>query len=74
PATVAVVSLFSTPARNAPVTVLTPESGEFLNLVLFKDDPENEIWMKVFSDGVKSKLVNPAAPAGMREINGTCQR
>jgi hypothetical protein len=73
PADTAVVALFSTPARSAPVTVLNPESGESLNIVLFKDDPQNEIWMKVFADGVKSKLINPSAPAGMKEIGGVCR-
>lgn len=77
PADHASVALFQTPAKDAPVTALTPESGELLNVIFFKDDPQNEIHMKVqlpVANGpMKSKLINPSMSGPTREIPGTCK-
>ncbi len=76
PADHASLALFQTPPKDAPVTVLSPENGEFLNVVFFKDDPQNEIRMKVQSSttgSMKSKLINPSLSGPMGEIPGTCK-
>lgn len=77
PADHASVSLFQMPAKDAPVTSITPHAGESLNLVLFKDDPQNEIQMKVQTPGpdgsIKSTLINPSMPGMGKEIPGTCK-
>ncbi|QDK45418.1 hypothetical protein DOM22_09780 [Bdellovibrio sp. ZAP7] len=78
PADHASVALFQTPAKDAPVTPVIPKHGDFLNVIFFKDDPQNEIHMKVqlpAADGgsMKSKLINPSMSGPTREIPGTCK-
>jgi hypothetical protein len=77
PADHASVALFQTPAKDAPVTALAPDNGEFLNVIFFKDDPQNEIHMKVQSPtangSMKSKLINPSMSGPTREIPGACK-
>lgn len=69
------VSLFFAPTRQMPVTNRTPASDEFLNLVLSKDDPSNELLMiikKPEGNTLKSTLHNPSAPIGAKEMQGVC--
>lgn len=75
PGEYAEVSLFFTPVRKFPVTVVASGAGEFLRLHLAKDDPQNELLMILKNpEGslYKSVLINPNAPAGAKELQGSC--
>jgi|GEM_PF-1700451 hypothetical protein len=70
------VSLFFAPMRKMPVTNVSAETGELLRLYLSKDDPSNELLMVVrapANGAMKSTLFNAAAPAGAKELQGTCK-
>ncbi|WP_413578653.1 hypothetical protein ACLVWU_08980 [Bdellovibrio sp. HCB290] len=77
PGPVADVSLFYTPTQQAPVTIQEKNAGELFNVVLFKDNPQNEIFMTVNlaeNDGsFKSKIINPKLTGVSKEIPGTCK-
>jgi hypothetical protein len=76
PGEYAEVSLFFAPMRQMPVTNVAAGAGELLRLYLSKDDPSNELLMvvKTASNGsMKSSLFNASAPAGAKELQGTCK-
>jgi hypothetical protein len=75
PSEYAEVSLFFAPMRKMPITNETAAAGEFLRLVIYKDDPKNELLMIVKNhegNSIKSILHNPSAPAGAKEMQGLC--
>ena len=76
PGPFAEVSLFFTPMKLMPVTNVTAERGELFRLYLAKDDPSSQLLMTVTpstAESMKSMLLNAAAPAGAKELHGTCK-
>ncbi|MNL24472.1 hypothetical protein D3C87_1459070 [compost metagenome] len=69
------VSLFFAPVRKFPVTVVPSGTGESLRAYLAKEDPQNELLLIVKNpEGslYKSILINASAPAGAKELQGSC--
>ncbi|WP_413581446.1 hypothetical protein [Bdellovibrio sp. HCB288] len=77
PAETATITMFHTPTQSAPVTPLDKNPGEMFNVVLFKDNPQNEIFMIVNTPSaegsIKSKLINPKMSGISKEIPGACK-
>lgn len=77
PSEYAEVSLFFAPMKKMPITNETPNAGEFLRMTIAKDDPTSELFIVVKNpegNTIKSVLHNPGAPAGAKELQGTCTR